>query len=669
MKFNVLAAISLFAIAPISASAATFTGSSWTDGEVTFNVDFANSPGSPTVSGSPDFDAAFIEAANLWSENSTFRFNIDTSAAVDPCTQTNGSTLNGVRFAATSCGVNFQSNTTLAVARTFSSSSASIRTGIIFNTAFTWGVYSGNLQNSVQDFRRVAVHELGHSLGLDHETRFQAIMQPRVSSGVETPRADDIGGVASLYDSDGDGLGLFEDNCPDTANPSQTNTDSPADNLGDACDPDIDNDGIFNSTGVDQQLALNAANNSFFTLGGNSRFAQTFTSNVDGAITQIKLPIFCNSGDLEVQLVSLADGFLDDSDQVVDSVTLNSGANGSSSDFLTLDFGDGQSRHITSVGEQLAIIVSSSGSCGWFTTPNSPAISAYTRGGAFVPSSFNNRWRTFNGDSNFDFPFATIVEPTTPDNCPLIANPNQQDSDSDGQGDACENAMDADNDNIDDAIDNCPMTANPDQADFNSDGEGDACDNSDNDTLLDDVDNCPLIANQDQADLDIDEQGDVCDNDDDGDSVNDEDDNCPRDVNADQSNIDQDELGDACDTVDDRDDDGDGSVKQFDSNDNDPLMCSDTDADNCDDCSQGQFDINNDGTDTDSNGQCDLSDPDDDGDSVLDEDDNCPLVINTNQIDSNFDEVGDACEMSEQENDELCIPVRTRNGSVSLICL
>jgi subtilisin family serine protease len=65
------------------------------------------------------------------------------------------------------------------------------------------------------------------------------------------------------------------------------------------------------------------------------------------------------------------------------------------------------------------------------------------------------------------------------DNCPNVANPGQQDSDADGQGDACEPVVaDADSDGVADADDNCPNVANPGQEDADSDGTGDACDSS-----------------------------------------------------------------------------------------------------------------------------------------------------------------------------------------------
>jgi len=59
--------------------------------------------------------------------------------------------------------------------------------------------------------------------------------------GTEIPSCIDW----SELDIDGDGI-LFElDNCPCVYNPSQVNTDKPADNLGDACDPDDDEDGVL----------------------------------------------------------------------------------------------------------------------------------------------------------------------------------------------------------------------------------------------------------------------------------------------------------------------------------------------------------------------------------------------------------------------------------------
>ena len=71
------------------------------------------------------------------------------------------------------------------------------------------------------------------------------------------------------------------------------------------------------------------------------------------------------------------------------------------------------------------------------------------------------------------------------DNCPDVYNPSQQDTDSDGLGDACDD--DDDNDGKLDAADNCPLVANPDQEDTDEDGIGDACDPCDCAALLGEV--------------------------------------------------------------------------------------------------------------------------------------------------------------------------------------
>lgn len=67
------------------------------------------------------------------------------------------------------------------------------------------------------------------------------------------------------------------------------------------------------------------------------------------------------------------------------------------------------------------------------------------------------------------------------DNCPGVANNDQDDLDADGIGDACDTCTDIDGDgygNPGDACpaDNCPFVSNPAQADSDGDGIGDGCD-------------------------------------------------------------------------------------------------------------------------------------------------------------------------------------------------
>jgi CSLREA domain-containing protein len=173
------------------------------------------------------------------------------------------------------------------------------------------------------------------------------------------------------------------------------------------------------------------------------------------------------------------------------------------------------------------------------------------------------------------------------DNCPADFNPRQEDVDSDGIGDACDNArmvpntdqvdidgdgignvadncrdlsnatqVDTDADAVGDRCDICPVTADGDQADGDGDGIGDACDADPNDGPLGDLDvdgvrnaadSCPAVPNADQADRDGDGIGDACDPDNDNDGVADAADNCPLTPNPTQADSDGDGIGDACD--------------------------------------------------------------------------------------------------------------------------
>jgi hypothetical protein len=70
---------------------------------------------------------------------------------------------------------------------------------------------------------------------------------------------------------------------------------------------------------------------------------------------------------------------------------------------------------------------------------------------------------------------------------------------------------DADDDGIDDETNNCPLVANAGQDDTNGDLIGDECDtDADNDSIADEGDNCVSVANADQADSDEDGIGDAC---------------------------------------------------------------------------------------------------------------------------------------------------------------
>ncbi len=78
---------------------------------------------------------------------------------------------------------------------------------VIFNSAFAWDSYRGPQRTAngahLLDFRRVALHEFGHLIGLDHADKFGATAAPAImdksTKDIDHLVDDDISGVRFLY--------------------------------------------------------------------------------------------------------------------------------------------------------------------------------------------------------------------------------------------------------------------------------------------------------------------------------------------------------------------------------------------------------------------------------------------------------------------------------------
>jgi len=213
VRKTLLLAVCLFLLSSASRSY-VLMGTRWPEAAATIHPMLVLLGEERSPSGDRWIDA-FREAAQEWNSKTAFDFEIDTARPSHPCAgilskYPEDGYRNGAAFTSVICTTDAWGNPeitsfgagTLGLTMTYSEfgdTRTTTETDIFFNEREEWDIYDGP-ERRAADFRRVALHELGHVLGLDHERRETAIMAPYVGDLYHLQQ-DDIAGAAALYGS------------------------------------------------------------------------------------------------------------------------------------------------------------------------------------------------------------------------------------------------------------------------------------------------------------------------------------------------------------------------------------------------------------------------------------------------------------------------------------
>jgi len=196
-----VAFVALFVLLLADSGRAYFSqGRHWPAGNAIVMHLELGSASSALIDGSPDWDSVAESALAAWNpylNGAAFSTRRDSSAI------SSGNGLNTVSFADDVFGEPFGSGV-VAVTQTFYSprNNTITEADVVFNKGRSWNSYRGNQRSGVLDFRRGALHEFGHVLGLDHpddhSQSVTAVMNSHVSN-VDSLQGDDVNGALALY--------------------------------------------------------------------------------------------------------------------------------------------------------------------------------------------------------------------------------------------------------------------------------------------------------------------------------------------------------------------------------------------------------------------------------------------------------------------------------------
>ena len=172
----------------------------WPDGNIVMHLQLG---ASTRLADGKTWNSAAIDMLAEWNKQmvrSQFTTVADSSAAVG-----DGNRVNNVLFSSSIFGRTFGTET-LAVTTVWTQGGRRVESDVLFNSRFNWDSYRGPLRTGANnaEFSRVALHEFGHVLGLDHpDTAGQfvsAIMNSRAGA-LDALTQDDRDGAAFLYAS------------------------------------------------------------------------------------------------------------------------------------------------------------------------------------------------------------------------------------------------------------------------------------------------------------------------------------------------------------------------------------------------------------------------------------------------------------------------------------